>query len=55
MKYTEKQYRIISKNMITFGGSFFRHIGEALQKADLENTVKLENAFPDEFEKYVNF
>ena len=55
MKYTTKQHRIISDNMIKYGGSFMKAIGEALSRADLENTEKLENAFPEEFEKYLGF
>lgn len=55
MKYTQQQYDLISKNMIAFGGSFFHFIGQALVKADADNTVKLETMFADTFEKYLNF
>lgn len=53
MRYTEKEYRIIAENMIAYGGSFFRAIGEALQRADRENTIKLETVFEEEFKKYL--
>lgn len=55
MRYTTEQYNNIADNMVTFGGSFMHHIGKALQRADRENTEKLEKAFPEEFERHLNF
>lgn len=55
MKYTQDDYIIIAKNMRLFGGSFIKAIGEALSRADHENQRILANAFPKEFEKYVNY
>lgn len=55
MKYTNDDYIIIAKNMKLFGGSFMKAIGEALSRADHINASKLANAFPDEFEKYLNW
>lgn len=52
--YTQTELTTISKAMIRYGGSFFKSIGEALQKSDSENASKLANAFPKEFEKYLN-
>lgn len=54
VNYTRDEIQTISKGMIKYGGSFFKLIGEALQRADKENTDKLVKAFPDECLKYLN-
>ena len=41
--------------MKRFGGGFISALSEAINKADSENLKKLQNAFPEEFEKYLNF
>lgn len=53
--FTQNEILKISKNMIRFGGSFHRCIGEALSKADKENTQKLINAFYDEMQQYLKY
>ena len=52
--YTRNEVQTISRNMIRYGGGFFKLIGDALQRADEENTNKLIKAFPDECIKYLN-
>lgn len=54
-KYTTDDYLKIAENMIRFGGGFVSKLGEALQRADMENTKKLEVAFSEYFEQYFNF
>lgn len=45
----------IAKNMIDYGGSFARNIGQALIVADSGNRDRLAQAFPELFEKYFKF
>lgn len=54
-KYTTDDYLKIAENMIRFGGGFISKLGEALQRADMENTKKLENAFPEYFKQYLKY
>lgn len=54
-EYSKDEFITIGKNMHLFGGSFFKTIGAALQRADWENSIKLSEAFPDEFCKYLNW
>ena len=42
----------IAEAMITHGGSFVRCLGEALIRADSENTRRLAKAFPEYWKKY---
>ena len=53
--YTRDEILKITTNMKRFGGGFISALSEAINKADSENLKKLQNAFPEEFEKYLNF
>lgn len=44
----------IANNMIRFGGSFMRNLGEALMVADSENSRKILEAWAVDCEKYIN-
>lgn len=52
--YTRDDILTIAENMVTYGGSFIRAIGESLYRADAENIKKLQATFPEEFETYLN-
>lgn len=54
-EYSRDEILKISENMRVYGGSFMSAIGEALVRADSENTKKLTKAFAKEFERYLNF
>ena len=45
---------IIAENMMRYGGSFVKHLGEALMHADPANTQKIKNTWSDCWEKYLN-
>ena len=49
---SEIEYQIISEKMIKYGGSFFKLIGQAINKADAINKQKLANAFAKKFAEY---
>lgn len=51
--YNEDQKRTIGLNMIKHGGSFVKYLGEALLRADWENSQKIFVAFPEYCEKYL--
>ena len=42
----------IARAMIKYGGSFVSALGVALIGADVHNTYKIKNAFPEYWEKY---
>jgi len=42
----------VANAMITHGGSFVAALGEALIKADSENTVRIRMAFPEYWKQY---
>ena len=42
----------IVQNMIKYGGSFVRALGEAALHADPDNLRRLREAFPEYWEKY---
>ena len=48
----QSQSKIVSENMIKYGGSFVRNIGEALRHADGFNVIKVYTAWPDYWNKY---
>ena len=50
--YTHDERLHISNNMLNYGGSFARSIGQALLVADLLNTRRIEVAFPELLAKY---
>ena len=52
--YTRNEILLIHANMQKYGGGFISALSEAIIKADQENLKKLQNAFPDEFEKYLS-
>lgn len=54
-KHTLEEYHTIAKNMTLYGGSFVKCLGEALRCADINNRNRLADAFPEYFEKYLNF
>lgn len=43
----------IAGNMIRYGGSFVKALGQALLVADEHNTERIETAFPEYIEEYV--
>ena len=51
---TVNQKYWIAQAMRTYGGSFVKHIGEALIHADKHNTKRLQEAFPDYMEQYLD-
>ena len=54
-KYTHDQFMLIAENMKTYGGSFVKCIAECIYTADDNNKKKLVEAFPEYFERYLNF
>lgn len=53
--YSRDEKLKICNNTQRFGGGFISSLSEAIRRADQTNLNKLQNAFPDEFEKYNNF
>ena len=53
--YTRDEILKITTNMKRFGGGFISALSETINRADSENLKKLQNAFSEEFEKYLNF
>lgn len=49
---TEHERLLSASRMIEFGGSFANYIDKAYQVADLQNRLRLENAFDELFEQY---
>lgn len=45
----------IAKAMMMYGGSFARHLGEALAHADANNEQRIRDAFPELMVKYESF
>ena len=48
-----KEAHKVSQAMQKYGGSFVENLGKALDRADLNNTTKIKNAFPEYWEKYL--
>ena len=48
----QEEVNKVSKNMIEYGGSFVKAIGEALKFADQVNQNKVKTAFPIYWDKY---
>lgn len=42
------------KAMQEYGGSFVKNLGAALQSADAYNTLRIQQAFPDYIEQYMD-
>jgi len=45
----------VADNMVKFGGSFVRSLGEALYHADPINTRKIKDTFSEYWEQFLNF
>jgi len=45
----------IAQNMIRYGGSFVRALGEAVLHADPDNLRRLREAFPEYWDTYSRF
>ena len=55
MKYTQEEIQAIAQAMQTYGGSFMKCIGMALERADQNNTVKILETWSEDVEKYYKF
>jgi hypothetical protein len=55
MVIPEDEKFTVSRNMIEWGGGFVRALGEALSHADFENTNRIKAAFPEYWDKYLNW
>ena len=44
----------VAKMMIRHGGGFVSHLGIALTHADMDNTSRIKEAFPEYWEQYNN-
>lgn len=53
MDYT--QGHNAAQNMVRMGGSFERQLGLAYYHADSTNAQRLRNAFPEIFQKYIDW
>lgn len=42
----------VAESMEKYGGSFIKALGKALLQADILNTIKIKNTWPNEWEKY---
>lgn len=51
-KYTHDERAYIIQAMCKYGGGFASRLGEALRHADRFNTARIEDAFPELFERY---
>lgn len=52
---SEPSKQDIARAMIVYGGGFFSNLGLALQSADTNNTAKIKETWPDEWEQYKQF
>ncbi len=50
----KKEVSEVSENMIKYGGSFVKALGEALLHADTENQQKIKDHFSDYWKEYKN-
>lgn len=48
---TEEQFKVVEA-MEKYGGSFIKALAECFHRADLLNFAKLEEAFPEYWERY---
>lgn len=51
--YEERVY--VAEGMVKYGGGFMAALGEALFRADLENTRKIKATWPEDWETYLNW
>ena len=55
MKIEERNEAMhVAKMMIRYGGGFVSHLGIALTYADMNNTLRIKEAFPEYWEQYNN-
>ncbi len=45
---------VVQENMERYGGSFVKNLGIALVHADIKNTLKIREAFPEYWKTYLN-
>jgi hypothetical protein len=45
----------VANSMMEYGGSFVKALGSALKLADPSNCEKIQNAFPEYWDKYLGF
>lgn len=45
---------IVAQRMISYGGSFVKRLGDALQHADHINQAKIKNTWPEYWDQYKN-
>ena len=55
MLLNQNEVLTVSINMQKYGGSFVSALGEALSHADWINQKTIKNAFPEEWEQYLNW
>ncbi len=48
----EDEKFIVQNNMMQYGGSFVKALGKALSHADVENSYKIKEIFPEYWEEY---
>jgi hypothetical protein len=48
----EEEKYFVSLGMRTYGGGFVKSLGTALARADVSNTRKIKQAFPEYWETY---
>jgi hypothetical protein len=53
MSNIEDEKIIVSENMIKFGGSFCKKLGELIILSDSINLIKIKNTFIDYWNKYL--
>ncbi len=49
----EDDKHIVQENMIKYGSSFVKSLGEALSHADIINAEKIKNTFPKYWDQYL--
>jgi hypothetical protein len=52
---TPSQIQKAALNMVAYGGSFMKHLGNALLVADQENTIKILSNWEDEIKQYLKY
>lgn len=55
MENLYKEAAIVQTNMERFGGSFAKHLSLALLHADIENTIKIKETWPELWKLYLNW
>ncbi len=50
----EAEKRFVCIGIEKYGGSFIKGIGQALSRADINNTIKIKLTWPDEWKYYLN-